>query len=124
MIDCFCRIVPYKTRIVNIREYPFIGGCLGCFHCAVSGKCVYRDGFDDLLRNTIQTAQAIVYAFTISDHSMGSAFKLYDDRQFCNGHRTVVMGMPVGYLISGCSNLADAGNDESRPQILQSPRTV
>lgn len=32
---------------------------------------------------------------------MGSAFKMYDDRQFCNGHRTVTMGMPVGYLISG-----------------------
>jgi hypothetical protein len=26
---------------------------------------------------------------------------MYDDRQFCNGHRTVTMGMPMGYLISG-----------------------
>ena len=40
-------------------------------------------------------------AFTIQDHSMGASFKLYDDRQFCNGHRTVTMGMPMGYLISG-----------------------
>lgn len=32
---------------------------------------------------------------------MGSIFKMYDDRQFCNGHRTVTMGMPMGYLISG-----------------------
>lgn len=32
---------------------------------------------------------------------MGASFKLYDDRQFCNGHRTVTMGMPMGYLISG-----------------------
>ena len=32
---------------------------------------------------------------------MGASFKLYDDRQFCNGHRTVTMGMPIGYLISG-----------------------
>jgi hypothetical protein len=31
---------------------------------------------------------------------MGSRFKMYDDRQFCNGHRTVTMGMPMGYLIS------------------------
>ena len=42
-----------------------------------------------------------MYAFTIKDHSMGAAFKLYDDRQFCNGHRTVTMGMPFGYLVSG-----------------------
>lgn len=101
MINRFSAKCNYKTRVINIREYPFKGGCLGCFNCAVSGKCVYKDGFDEFLRNTIQSAQAIVIAFTIKDHSMGASFKLYDDRQFCNGHRTVTMGMPMGYLISG-----------------------
>ena len=101
MIDRFCAVLPKKTRIVNVREYPFNGGCLGCFKCAVSGKCVHKDGFDDFLRNQIQTADSIVYAFSIKDHSMGARFKMYDDRNFCNGHRTVTIGMPVGYLISG-----------------------
>ena len=101
MINRFRTVLPRATRIVNIREYPFRGGCLGCFNCAVTGKCIYTDGFDDYLRNQIQTADAIVYAFTIRDHSMGARFKMYDDRQFCNGHRTVTIGMPVGYLISG-----------------------
>ena len=101
MIARFRAKLPVKTRIVNIREYPFNGGCLGCFHCASSGKCVHKDGFDEYLRNEIQTAQSIVYAFTIRDHSMGARFKMYDDRQFCNGHRTVTIGMPVGYLVSG-----------------------
>ena len=86
---------------MNIREYPLKGGCLGCFHCAADGTCIYKDGFDSFLRDNIQKADAIIYAFTISDHSMGSRFKMYDDRQFCNGHRTVTMGMPMGYLISG-----------------------
>ena len=101
MIARFRAVLPIKTRIVNLWEYPLKGGCLGCFNCAVSGKCVYKDGFDDYLRNEIQTAQSIVYAFTIRDHSMGARFKMYDDRQFCNGHRTVTIGMPVGYLVSG-----------------------
>ena len=101
MIQRFQAVCSYPTRVVNIGEYPFSGGCLGCFNCAVSGKCVYKDGFDDFLRNTIQTADAIVLAFRIKDHSMGASFKLYDDRQFCNGHRTVTMGMPMAYLISG-----------------------
>ena len=35
---------------------------------------------------------------------MGHLFKCYDDRQFCNGHRTVTMGRPVGYLVSGPYN--------------------
>lgn len=101
MIVRFQSVLPFKTRIVNLNEYPFKGGCLGCFNCAVSGKCIYTDGFDAFLRNQIQTAQSIIYAFSIKDHSMGATFKLYDDRQFCNGHRTVTMGMPIGYLISG-----------------------
>ena len=53
------------------------------FGCATNGKCVYADGFDTYLRENIQTAQAIIIAFTIKDHSMGSRFKMYDDRQFC-----------------------------------------
>ena len=101
MIDRFRAVMPRKTRVVNIREYPLRGGCLGCFNCAVTGKCVYSDGFDEFLRNTIQTADSIVYAFSIKDHSMGSRFKMYDDRNFCNGHRTVTIGMPIGYLVSG-----------------------
>ncbi len=101
MIERFQAVLPCKSRVVNIREYPFRGGCLGCFNCAVSGKCIYTDGFDEFLRNNIQSGDAMVYAFTIKDHSMGSLFKMYDDRQFCNGHRTVTMGMPIGYLVSG-----------------------
>ena len=110
MIQRFQSRFPRKTRLINIREYPFRGGCLGCFNCAATGKCIYTDGFDDYLRNEIQTAEAIVYAFSISDHSMGARFKMYDDRQFCNGHRTVTIGMPIGYLVSG---------DLSREQNLQ-----
>lgn len=101
MIERFIDILPAKCEIVNISEYPFQGGCLGCFACTSKGKCIYKDGFDEFLRTEIQSKDAIVYAFTIKDHSMGSRFKMYDDRQFCNGHRTVTMGTPVGYIING-----------------------
>ena len=108
MIDLFNNACARRVRIINLRDYPFKGGCLGCFRCAKSGKCIYKDGFDEFLRKEIQSAEAIVYAFSIKDHSMGADFKLYDDRQFCNGHRTVTTGMPVGYLISG--NLSQEHN--------------
>ena len=101
MIERFVRVSPYPCRIVNLHDFPFAGGCLGCFHCAADGTCIYKDGFDKLLRDNIQEAGATVYAFTIRDHSMGSRFKMFDDRQFCNGHRTVTMGKPVGYLVDG-----------------------
>lgn len=101
MIADFRAALPYTSRVVNLREFPFDGGCLGCFGCAITGTCVYRDGFDQFLRKSIQTADGFVYAFTISDHYTHSSFKCFDDRQFCNGHRTVTHGTPIAYLISG-----------------------
>ena len=101
MIEDFVNASEYPVRVVNVRDFPFRGGCLGCFNCAISGKCVYNDGFEDFLRNDIQRADALIYAFTVSDHYTHSSFKLYDDRQFCNGHRTVTAGKVTGYIISG-----------------------
>ena len=101
MVERFCRVCPSPVRVVNIRDFAFAGGCLGCFRCAASGECFYKDGYAELLRDRIQTADATVYAFTVRDHSMGCRFKYFDDRQFCNGHRTVTMGKPVGYLVDG-----------------------
>ena len=108
--------LPCESEIINIQEFPFAGGCLGCFNCASDGKCIYKDGFDSFLRENIQTADGIVYAYTIRDHSMGYRFKLYDDRQFCNGHRTVTMGKPVGYLVDG------ALDNEPNLQLLMESR--
>ncbi len=114
MVADFQAVYPYPTRIVNIREFPFTGGCISCFHCAADGKCIYKDGFDSFLREKIQTASSIVFAFSIQDHSMGARFKLYDDRQFCNGHRTVTMGMPMGYLVCG-----DLGQEENLRTVIE-----
>ena len=72
-------------------KYPFDGGCIGYLGYAIFGKCVYKDVFDTFLRDTIQSAEEIVYAFTIKDRFMGIRFNLYNDWQFCNGHRTVTM---------------------------------
>lgn len=101
MISRFQEVFNRKTKVVNIREFQFKGGCLGCLNCATSGECVYKDGFAEYLRKELNSAEARVFAFTIKDHSMGTQFKLYDDRSFCNGHRSVTMGKPVGYLVSG-----------------------
>ncbi len=108
LIEDFKNVYEYGTRIINIADFAFSGGCLGCFRCASKGECVYRDGFQELLREDIQRASAIVYAFTVRDHSMGATFKRYDDRQFCNGHRQMTPGMPVGYLVNG--NMAAEDN--------------
>lgn len=98
--DRFIALCPYEVRVYDIHAFPFKGGCLGCFRCASDGTCVYKDGYAELLKN-IQSGDAIVPAFSVTDHSMGPRFKMYDDRQFANGHRTVTEGTPFGYLVSG-----------------------
>lgn len=101
MIERFIAVSENNVRVLNLHDFNMKGGCLGCMNCAVTSQCVYKDGFSEILRNNIQSSDAIVYAFTVKDHSMGPLFKMYDDRQFCNGHRSVTMGRPVAYLISG-----------------------
>ena len=119
MIKDFTALYPYKTRFVNIGDFEFKGGCLGCFGCTTTGKCVYKDGFDSMLRNSIQNADATIYAFTIRDHSMGSRFKMFDDRQFCNGHRTVTEGRSVAYIING-----DYEHEENLKTLLEARAQV
>lgn len=101
MIEDFVRCSAYPVRVVNVRTFPFAGGCLGCLHCAATGKCIYHDGFEEMLRTQVQTADAIVTAFTIENHFTHSSMKCYDDRQFCNGHRTVTAGKVSGAIIAG-----------------------
>ena len=62
MIGRFRAVMPRRTRVVNLREFPFQGGCLGCFRCAVSGKCIYKDSFDTFLR---ETAGRCFFAFRV-----------------------------------------------------------
>lgn len=46
MTDRFAKVFPGQVEIINLKNFPFAGGCLGCFHCASDGVCVYKDGFD------------------------------------------------------------------------------
>jgi len=108
MVSRLAAKLPVKAKVINLQDVSIMGGCLGCFKCAQSGKCVWKDGFDSFLRNEIESADAIVYAFTIRDHSMGSRFKMFDDRRFCNGHRPVTEGAPIAYVVNG--HLSDEAN--------------
>lgn len=101
MIERFSKEFPYTIKTVDISQIGMKGGCISCFNCATTGNCIYKDNYQNILLNEINTADAIVHAFTITDHSFGPTYKMFTDRQFCNGHRTVNRGKSVAYLISG-----------------------
>lgn len=119
MIEDFRRSIPYEATVFNIGKFPFSGGCLGCFGCAKTGKCVHKDGFDSYLREQIQSADSIVYAFRIKHHFTASSMKCFDDRQFCNGHRAVTAGTPTAYIIAG-----DLGAEENLKDLIEARASV
>ncbi len=100
-IDEFKEKFTYQTDEINLQELKIDGGCFECLNCSTKGECIYKDGFQDILRRKVNSADAIVYAFKIQNHGMGSKFKYYFDRQYCNGHRTLIIDKPVGYIIEG-----------------------
>ena len=119
MISDFRNQLRAESTVYNIREYPFKSGCIGCFSCADSGVCMIKDGFDDYLRNEIQNADSLVYAFRIKNHFTDSSLKCFDDRQFCNGHRQVTSGKPTLYLIAG-----DYSKEENLRTVVEARSSV
>lgn len=101
MIRDFEAIFPYQVRRIDLYDFPFRGGCLGCLQCAADGTCVYTDGFQEMLRSEIDACDGQVFAFPIRNHFTYSQMKTFNDRQFCNGHRTVSAGTPAAYILSG-----------------------
>lgn len=101
MIEDFVATSKATIRVVNLQELRIDGGCLGCLQCSVSAKCVYKDNFDSFIQEEVGNADAIIYAFSIHNHFARSIMKAYDDRQFCNGHRSVHKGKSVTYIVSG-----------------------
>jgi len=101
MIETYKKFLPENLQIINIGDFNFQGGCLGCFQCAFEGTCVYNDGFESLHKDTIMKADCVIIAAALNRHWFNSIWKCYDDRQFYNGHRTNMMGKCIGYIISG-----------------------
>ncbi len=119
MVDDFTQATIHQVHLFNVREFAFVGGCIGCLACAYDGTCIYKDGFAEKLRNELHTADAIIYAFTIENHFTHSSMKCFDDRQFCNGHRSLTPGMPIGYIISG-----DYSNEYNLQTIVEARNEI
>lgn len=101
MIDVFLKRSPYEVEVLNLNDIDIKGGCIGCIHCAYDGTCIYKDDFMDFFREKVLKADGIIQACRIKDRYLSSNWKKYYDRTFFNGHRPVLMGKQMGFLISG-----------------------
>ena len=94
--------------VVGLPSIHIAGGCMGCLRCGVTDHCVYegKDGFIDMYRQRLMTADVIVFAVTLRDRGVSSTFKRFLDRGFFNTHRRSFRGAQMVFLVSGALSLA------------------
>lgn len=92
-----------KAAVHNLRELDIKGGCLGCMQCGYDNTCIWegKDEYIDFYKNTVQTADILIFAGNIHDRYLSSRWKMYFDRSFFNGHVPTLAGKQIGWILSG-----------------------
>jgi len=100
MIDVFERSVTLPVDRIDLATLRMDGGCLGCLRCADDGRCGYKDDYAAAFAR-VMAADVVIYAGTVRDRYLSARMKMFTDRYFSNGHRPVLAGKLVGYIVSG-----------------------
>ena len=101
MIRVFDRASATPVDRIELQTLRMDGGCLGCMKCSDGAACVYRDEYEAAFEDRVKTADVILYAGAIHDRFLSARMKTFIDRYFSNGHRPVLAGKAVGFLVSG-----------------------
>ncbi|UCD83416.1 MAG: NAD(P)H-dependent oxidoreductase [Deltaproteobacteria bacterium] len=101
MVETFKVSSKYEVEVVNLNDVSIKGPCLGCLTCVFDGVCVYKDDMKQLYEQKLIPADAIIFAGTMVDRYLSSRWKTFWDRSFFNGHRPILWGKQVAYLVSG-----------------------
>ena len=103
MINFFCGQFTNDIQIIDLTKEDIKSGCLGCCHCGYDNTCIMegRDGYVDIYKTVIQTADIIIVADEIHDRYLSSTWKTFLDRSFFNTHKPSLLNKQIGFLISG-----------------------
>lgn len=100
-----------KVEIVNLRECK-IGFCVGCFSCALTGKCFQNDDMEIIL-GKMQDSDVIVLATPVYFYSMTAQLKIFIDR--CTPKYEQLINKEFYYIITAadtsqtnCEKVIDA----------------
>jgi multimeric flavodoxin WrbA len=92
-----------RAVVVNINELNIKGDCLGCLVCGSANQCFYegKDDYIEFYKNTVMTADILVYAGSIVDRQLSARWKTFFDRIFFNTHTPVLQKKQAMLLVSG-----------------------
>ncbi len=101
MVEVFSRSAGAEVDRIDLETLRMDGGCLGCMKCSDTAACIYRDDYEAAFEDQVRTADVIVYAGAVRDRFLSARMKTFIDRYFSNGHRPILAGKAVGFLVSG-----------------------
>ena len=101
MIAVFERSVTLAVDRIELGALKMQGGCLGCMRCFDDGRCQYQDEYASAFDQRVLPADVVIYAGAVRDRFFSARMKTFVDRYFSNGHRPVLAGKLMGYLVSG-----------------------
>jgi multimeric flavodoxin WrbA len=92
-----------KATVVNINKLNIKASCIGCLKCGGNNQCSYigKDDYIEFYKNTVMTADILIYAGRVVDRFLSSRWKMFFDRIFFNTHTPVLIGKQISFLISG-----------------------
>ncbi len=68
----------HNVEVINLRNYK-LNYCIGCYACTKTGKCIHKDGMNELSEKLIK-ANVIVLATPVYFYSMSGQLKVFIDR--------------------------------------------
>ncbi len=67
-----------NVEVIKLRDYK-LNYCIGCYACTKTGKCIHKDGMNELSEKLIK-ADVIVFATPVYFYSMSGQLKVFIDR--------------------------------------------
>ncbi len=86
MIDTVKKRLPYPMEEIKLHTAMSTDAwCMGCVKCMVTGQCVQKDGFAEILRQ-LKESDIIVVATPLHNLGISSKMKMFLDRTIVFGH--------------------------------------
>lgn len=103
MVARFCASSASEIEVVNLRDLKIVSSCIGCLQCGYDNECAFneRDDFAGFYREKVLKTDVLIFAGEMTDRYLSALWKTYFDRSFFMGHRPMLIGKQLGFIISG-----------------------
>lgn len=108
-----------KVKVYNMREKN-IKGCIACFGCYTTNKCVIKDDFETLVREINANTDMMVVVSGVNYNQFSTNYKYFLDRHVMFGRFGQDLEMIKAYVVCGDIDGADMAELEQHTLVVDS----